>query len=135
MGWKQICRHWLATDDCGNWASEVQTIRIEDTEPPQVYGNPEDVTVDNHNIPGTYDFPCNDNCFNDIIMAEYQEIPIAASCPEEGTIVRHWKCTDDCGQVGTITQTITVVDNKKPVISYCPQDITVQEGLVPPMPV
>lgn len=132
--WKQFCRSWTATDDCGNTVVEYQTVTIKDDTPPLVNGNADDMTVDNHNIPMTYDFPCSDACYTDIVMASYKEDPIDGSCPENLELTRTWTCVDICGRTSSLEQVITVVDNEKPIISYCPQDITVQVDLVPSMP-
>lgn len=131
---KEFCREWTATDDCGNTVTEYQTVYIIDDTPPVVNGNADDITVDNHNIPINYKFQCSDACYTDIVMANYNEESNGGSCPEEFTLTRTWTCTDVCGRDKTLTQIITILDNEIPIISYCPQDITVQVGLVPPMP-
>jgi large repetitive protein len=46
-------------------------------------------------------------------------------CPQ--VITRTWTATDGCGNSVSATQTITVVDTKKPVVS-CPPDVTVACG-------
>ncbi|MCC7292882.1 MAG: HYR domain-containing protein [Phycisphaerales bacterium] len=46
-------------------------------------------------------------------------------CNATGTIARTWRAVDDCGNVSTCVQTITVVDTEAPVMTPCPSDISV----------
>jgi hypothetical protein len=130
----KVARLWVATDDCGNTDTEVQTLLIQDTVPPQIYGSPQDITVDNHNVPGMYDLQCSDNCGSEMFNAVYHPQKNDGSCPHAYTITRQWTCTDVCGHPSVVTQIITVQDLEPPTISYCPSDITVQMGQVPSKP-
>jgi len=48
-------------------------------------------------------------------------------------ITRTWTATDDCGNVSSASQTITIVDNLPPVFSNVPADITAECPNVPPV--
>ena len=50
---------------------------------------------------------------------------VGGVCPQERTITRTWSATDDCGNIGTCVQTITVDDSVAPAI-VCPANITIQ---------
>lgn len=50
---------------------------------------------------------------------------VGGTLPCNATIDRTWSVTDECGQTHTCLQTITVMDNIPPVLTNCPQNITV----------
>ena len=50
---------------------------------------------------------------------------MSGACPQAKTITRTWQAVDDCGNISTSVQTITVVDTEAPTIIFCPPDITV----------
>jgi hypothetical protein len=60
----------------------------------------------------------------DIVYAD-NEIP--GTCPQALTILRTWTATDDAGNQGVCTQTITVVDTTPPEV-FCPSDVVVSCG-------
>ncbi|MCG6190126.1 HYR domain-containing protein, partial [Maribellus maritimus] len=46
-----------------------------------------------------------------------------------GTTTVEWTVTDNSGNIGTCSQTITVTDNEAPVITNCPSNITINNTL------
>ena len=50
---------------------------------------------------------------------------VGGTMPCNATIDRTWSVTDECGQTHSCLQTITVMDNVPPVLTNCPQNITV----------
>ena len=123
---KTVTRTWSATDDCGNQSSCAQTITVVDTTVP-VVTCPIDVTIQcdaSSNPSNTGEATASDNCDLEVDIA-YSDAVSSGSCPEENTITRTWTGTDDCGNIGSCDQVVTIVDTSAPEIT-CPDDITVQ---------
>ena len=130
-----VIRTWTATDACGNAASVSQNITVNgDNTPPTLVGVPADDTVgcDAPNVP-TPNVTATDNCDNDVdvSMTETTEPGI---CPNNFTIVRTWTATDDCGNIATATQRISVGDNGAPQLQDVPADLALDCGDVVPVP-
>ncbi len=117
-----ITRTWKATDAFGNTASAAQTITIVDVTKP-VVKCPSNITLSC----GVSAIPNNcggnatatDNCDASPTIT-FEDIANANG----NIITRIWKATDDAGNFSTCTQTITFVDNTKPVLTE-PNDITI----------
>lgn len=65
-----------------------------------------------------------DNCTLFPVVDYTDDLSGLTGCNGTGTILRTWTATDDCGNVASHVQTITVVDTTPPVITQ-PMDITV----------
>ncbi|HEY0978012.1 MAG TPA: hypothetical protein VGE21_11140 [Flavobacteriales bacterium] len=116
-----VIRTYTATDACGNTATFVQTITVNDTIAP-VFANvagslnvtvscAADVPVaDNVLIDAT------DNCGGTVILTS-NDVTNAGSCANQFTVTRTYTATDACGNASTFVQTITVNDTTAPVIS------------------
>ncbi|MDX1685513.1 MAG: hypothetical protein R3275_09765, partial [Saprospiraceae bacterium] len=119
-----ITRTWMAEDSCGNVASCVQTISIEDDGPPTITC-PADVTV-SCGVPidpsNTGEATASDGCSGVNITYSDQ---IVGGCNQ--TITRTWMAEDSCGNVVTCEQTISRVDDSGPMIT-CPADVTISCG-------
>ena len=124
-----IVRTWTATDCAGNSIFATQTITVTDDEPP-VLSIPADASMDCNNIPAASpsDATATDNCSNASISYGGEMI-IGTECPYE--IHRVWTAEDECGNVVTATQIITVTDAEPPVLGAPPSDVTVCAGAVP----
>ena len=125
-----IVRTWTATDECGNSASQLQTITVVDTTAPFVTP-PADVTVecDESTDPAeTGTATAVDNCDPNPGVT-YTDTVVAGSCPQEYTIVRTWTATDDCGNSASADQIISVVDTTPPTI-VAPPNVTT--SMLPP---
>src|SRR5688572_8443323 len=124
-----IVREWTATDVCGNIVTETQTITVTDTEDPVLVGVPADQTVDCNAIPAPATVTATDNCDTDVPVSYTENSnTVVDGC---GVIVREWTATDDCGNVVTETQTITVTDTEPPVLVGVPADQTVDCNAIP----
>ena len=120
-----ISRTWTATDACGNSSTCVQTIVVDDSTPP-VITCPANTTVEctESTDPAETGFAtASDNCTTAPIV-DFSDVTTAGACPQEYTITRTWSATDNCGNVSTCNQIITVDDSTPPVIS-CPADVTI----------
>jgi hypothetical protein len=120
-----ISRTWVGTDDCGNSATCTQTIFVDDSTPPQITC-PVNVTVlcTASTLPAnTGTATATDNCDLSATIT-FTDVTVAGICPQERTITRTWKATDDCGNSSTCNQTIFVDDNQAPAIT-CPPNTTI----------
>ena len=112
---------WTATDSSGNSSSCMQTVTVNDTEPPtitcpaNITTNTEPGTCAAHVSPGTA--TATDNCDNNptITARRSDNQPLTATYPK-GTTTITWTATDASGNHSSCDQTVTVVDNEPPVI-------------------
>jgi hypothetical protein len=121
-----ITRTWVATDDCGNTSSCVQTIIINDSVAPSIIC-PGDITIEctASTLPANTGIPtATDNCDATPTITS-SDVTVGGACPQELTITRTWTATDDCGNTSTCVQTIIVDDSIDPVIT-CPIDVTIE---------
>lgn len=123
---RTITRTWVATDECGNTSSCIQTIVVDDSIAP-VISCPGNVTIEctANTLPAnTGTATATDNC-DGTPTIDFDDVTVGGSCPQEYTITRTWSATDDCGNTSTCVQTIVVDDSVAPSIS-CPANITIQ---------
>lgn len=123
-----IANTWNVIDDCGNSNSFTQYITITDNEAPIFQGVPANVTVDCISIPEIGIVTATDNCSTDLTIF-FQEETITGECPY--IIRRSWTAIDDCGNTSLATQDILVEDLEDPILTFTPEDITVNCGNVP----
>ena len=121
-----LVRTWTFRDTCRNETTHIQTITVEDNEPPVIQGPlPQDLTlVCASEIPAAAELTATDNCGQ-----RWTKKPVVKytpeGCPNHFTLVRTWTFRDTCSNETTHTQTITVEDNEPPVIQGpLPQDLT-----------
>jgi gliding motility-associated-like protein len=128
-----ITRTWTYTDNCGNVGTATQTITVNDTQAPVFAASPGDVTVSCvGDVPAMTNLAWTDNCDGSGTVTGVDGALTGGNCG--GTITRTWTYTDNCGNVGTATQTITVNDTQAPVFAAAPADVTVScIGDVPAM--
>ncbi len=121
-----ITRTWVATDDCGNSSTCVQTIVVNDNLPP-VISCPVNITIEctESTLPvNTGTASATDNC-DDLPAIGFSDITVGGSCPQELTITRTWTASDECGNSSTCVQTIVVEDSVAPAMT-CPSNITIE---------
>jgi len=124
-----LVRKWIATDCAGNMASESQRIRVTDDRPPEIFGVPQDATVECDNIPSVPEPSAVDECCGATISFIDSKHP--STCIHEYTITRTWIARDSCGNSDSKSQKIFVEDTEAPVLSGVNEDITVQCDQVP----
>ncbi|MCR9290331.1 MAG: gliding motility-associated C-terminal domain-containing protein [Bacteroidetes bacterium] len=117
-----IRREWTATDDCGNETIGTQIVTVEDNTPPLIVGVMGDITVECGNVPDVDDVKAIDNCDTDPSLDLVEET--TGDCPY--IITRTWTATDDCGNMSTMTQVITVEDTEMPVLVGIPDDLMIE---------
>ncbi|MBN2560437.1 MAG: HYR domain-containing protein [Phycisphaerae bacterium] len=118
-----LTRTWTFTDNCGNSATCVQLISVEDTVPPEIIGCPCDTTVECDAVPSPAAVTATDNCDSFPKMI-YTEVRTDGSCVDSYVLTRTWTAEDNCGNESTCVQVITVEDTTAPVIT-CPPHIQV----------
>jgi P2-related tail formation protein len=117
-----LTRTWTAKDDCGNEATATQIVTvIDDTKP--TFTKPADITI-YADASCKYDASPSktgdvtneaDNCSKGL-QATYKDVVTQPSCGY--VITRTWSLKDECGNMAADqVQTITVLDNIKPVIT------------------
>jgi len=118
-----VVKTWTATDNCGNSTSVSQTITVEDTTAPMLFGVPVDETLECDETPADAIVTATDNCDDELTVALSTDTEDLAC----GSIMtRTWTVADDCGNTTSATQTITFEDTTAPVIAEEPQDITLE---------
>ena len=103
-------------------AQQSASIGAGDGVPPSFDQNPlpADATVDcDDPIPAAATLTATDAVDPDV-QVTYEETTTPGTCPQESTITRTWTATDDCNNSVQHTQTITVVDNDRPILVGLP---------------
>ncbi len=121
-----IHRTWTALDNCGNSNTCMQSIFIEDSVIPSITC-PSNVTISctANTLPANTGSPTGtDNCDTSPTIT-YTDVSSGGTCPQEYTIIRTWKAQDDCGNINTCNQTITIDDSSPPALT-CPANVTIQ---------
>jgi hypothetical protein len=113
---------WTATDAAGNHAECTQTVTVADHEnptitcPANITTNEEPGTCAAHVNPGTP--TASDNCGSPTVSGSRSDgRPLSDTYPL-GTTTITWTATDSSGNHSSCTQTITVVDNVPPTITF-----------------
>jgi len=133
-----ISRIWTAVDACNLTTSEVQTITIYDDRAPTFTNLPSNVVIEcGSSIDPTVtgQATATDVC-GSVIVTYNDEIVTATasqpSCGQTGTIRRIWRAIDNCGNIATHIQVITVQDTIAPSFDTFPADIDYECcGVVP----
>ncbi len=121
----QVIRTYTAIDACGNESTAVQTIQLFDNDAPEFTSFPADITVDCGNVPtiNSANVEYADNCsFVTIGVVEESTVGI---CVNNYILERTWTLIDACGNINTLTWTITVEDNAASTLFGVPDDITI----------
>ncbi|MFN0037871.1 MAG: HYR domain-containing protein [Saprospiraceae bacterium] len=126
-----VVRNWTAIDFCaGNLVNRIQTIKVEDTEPPDLTA-PDNVTVgtDGFYCTGSVTLPqavFTDNCSAVTVLPSWQYgsgYGPFVGVPEGNHLVTYI-ATDACGNDASATMTVTVVDSGPPQ-AICASDLQV----------
>ncbi len=129
-GYFMLHRVWTATDGCGNIETVEQFVDVVDFVQPQFVNYPIDITVECDNIPLIEQVAAVDNCSYDVAISMV-ETSLDGGCANEYILLREYSATDDCGNISTYTQTVTVMDITPPTFTSTPADITVECDYVP----
>jgi gliding motility-associated-like protein len=133
----QITRTWTATDNCGNSTILKQIITVVDTTRP-VFNTivAADTTVNCDGVPALPTITATDNCTASVKVSVAQtKVFLSTTCSNNYRLTRTWTATDDCGNVATMKQVITVQDTTRPTFTITPPaDTTVSCSAVPAPP-
>jgi len=123
-------RVWLVVDLAQNTAACLQTFHVLDTVAPILSQYPPNLTISCfQNLTPPVNVTATDNCSNFVGVTFVQDTIDIAQGPcgkYSYTIQRTRTAVDDCGNVESHTNTITVVDNTPPSFPGLPDTITVQ---------
>lgn len=121
-------RTWSATDQCGNVTTCVQQIWIvDDTDPEITCPKNIEISCSDSKDPSVTGYAtATDNCSAQVDIT-YTDNEQLNNCNRTGLILRMWSAKDDCGNVKTCTQLITIVDRTPPVV-ICPRDTIIDCG-------
>jgi len=110
-----LVRTWTAQDNCGNTATSQQTITVIDSTEPVFANVPADETVECDDIPAEpTTVTATDNC-DDNVEIDFEETRANGQCEDSFTLVRTWTATDNCGNIATAQQVITINDSTEPI--------------------
>ena len=124
---------WSAKDHCGNESKIRLYFKFTDNDPPVLINVPTDITLNQGDpIPNPSTVTASDLCDNDVDVI-YTQNTTKKGC--ETIITRTWTAKDDCGNMASATQTITIHGvNGSIKISNVPADITIECNTVIPAP-
>jgi hypothetical protein len=121
-------RTWTAEDDCGNFTTAIEEITVVDVTPPTISALPAPSTI---NCPATPVFTtptATDDCGTPT-LSFVDNVDNTDPCAVIHT--RTWTAEDDCGNITTAIEEITVVDVTPPTISALPAASTINCPAVP----
>lgn len=109
-----LTRTWTATDDCGNTAVHVQTLNVEDNQPPVFDDIPSfSSPVSCDNVPeAPEDVTATDNCSEATV--KFTVDPYTVDPVNGYSITYRWTATDDCGNSTEATATLLVLPDIDP---------------------
>jgi hypothetical protein len=114
-----IQRTWIVTDGCGNTATALQFIIIQDTTPPMILGVGEDMEMDCSETPVMPNAWAEDNCGYDVDLS-FVETVTPGDCDQEYSITWTWTAIDYCENEITLSKTVTVTDSTPPSFDNAP---------------
>ena len=123
-----IVRTYHVSDNCGNSETVTQTIIVTDNTAPVFSSVPANADVDCTGYPDGFGTPViADACGSVSLIFEDNLAPYI--CDADFNITRTWTATDECGNVATASQTLTVwPDVESPLFSFVPGDMTINCG-------
>ncbi len=121
---------WTAEDACSNVSMVSTSISIlPDIEAPQLT-IPADITVGCNDVPSVGVATATDNCTEDInVIIEYIGEEMMVNGPCDIQIIRTWQAYDDCDNMTSESQVITLEVMDPVWISALPNDVTIQCGI------
>ena len=126
---------YVAMDQCGNADTLIQSVNLIDSEAPVFTFVPQDTTLscDNDFTVGSLGAAeAVDNCTSEVEIAYSDSIVYFNGCNGTADVTRTWTAEDECGNVKTVLQLITLIDETAPeFVEALPGDMTVACDNVP----
>lgn len=130
---RKITFVWTAVDDCGNQSTFTLFLIVEDTTPPVFTKLPAGLTI-SCDVPVPSTPPTASDACSPPASITFTDLQVPLACLYR--IERTWTATDQCGNVASTVQWITVTDTKAPQLANIPADITLDCQLpLPQVPV
>ena len=130
-----VTRTYQATDACGNSATCIQIITIDNNAPPNITCPPDTMVECSDQVPAADPdlVTTSSACGDPPVVVHLSDVSDNQSCPE--TITRTYEATDVFGNMTTCTQIITVLDTTPPVPPSPPANELVQcsDEIPPPV--
>ncbi len=128
-----IERTYTVEDVCGNTSSHTQTLVISDDVAPIITTQPADITVCPDHVPSpditlvsAIDQAGCSSMVNITFVSDSKSSTATGCVDLPRTTTRTYHATDMCGNITTVTQTITEDDNQRPTRIKGPSDLTVE---------
>ncbi len=126
-----IVRTWTFADNAMNTVSVDQTITVVDTTAP-TFTAPADTDVactdDTSDLTITGDVEDAADACSSAVIVGYTDAAGDDNCFGGDVIVRTWTATDDCGNMSSAVQIITLVDAVAPYFTSVPADVDLECG-------
>jgi|GEM_PF-2308925 len=123
-----IFKVWTATDACGNTATAVTEAWVvpDSYTGPKFEFVPKSITMECGEDAAFGEAVCTTAC-GDVVLTFEDEI-VQGDCSQTGEMVRTWTGIDDCGNVTTAQQIITIPpDMEAPVFTFVPESRTIKD--------
>lgn len=132
----ELCDHTeefrlVVTNELGLTATDVMTVRIVDTRPPELPAVASPIVAECEAVPPPAAIAATDACDPDVPVA-FSESRADGPCPDAYRLDRTWTAVDGCGLATTRTQVVEVSDALAPILSGVPGDATAPCHDVPP---
>ena len=131
----QIVREWTAADNCNNKNTVTQTITVKDTKAPVFALTLKDLTVECSPTATTtfsnINMVAKDNCDPSVTFAFTDGVK-QVGCST--ILTRTYSATDNCFNVATQMQTVTIKDSTPPTILGEAKDVTIECSAVTAAP-
>ncbi len=126
-------RRWFAKDECGNTATSVQVIKVQDKTAPMFIYTPPMATISCNAIPNPTPPKIMDNCsaMEDVKIRLTSTDCIMGQCPIKHTLEHLWKATDLCGNSSTWKTYTLVKVTQAPTFTYFPPNLVIGQNVVP----
>ncbi|MDX1446881.1 gliding motility-associated C-terminal domain-containing protein, partial [Lishizhenia sp.] len=114
-----LTRTWVATDDCGNTSTHIQTVNVQDTTLPEIISFPADISVDNDSsfcgaVISWTEPQGTDLCGTVDVQSTYS----SGDFFDVGVTTVTYTFTDECGNAVDSSFTVTVTDNEDPTVTF-----------------
>ena len=118
----ELVRLFTATDNCGNSTTASQVVTVIDKAGPVFSSVPVNVTIGCNGVVPKDQPSATDNCDGQVAVTEKQERQ-PGTCPGAYQLIRVFSASDKCGNLSTVSQTVTVTDAVAPMFAYVPADV------------